>query len=170
MKQSLYLLALIAACFSISKCAFSPDYSPVPELTFTGMSKNVMNQGLYGSDSLEIYVDFKDGDGDIGLGVSQINTNIFLIDSRTDTIYDEYKIPVIPEQGANNGVEGSMIIKVFNTCCIYPRNLGGPCDTTASVINEIPINELSLGIYMIDRAGNKSNVINTTPITLRCKT
>ena len=159
----------MAICCGISACALAPNYSNIPEIEFAGLSKQSMKQGLLFADSLDIYVNFKDGDGDLGSSVTSDAENLFLIDSRTGETYGFYKVPVIPEQGANNGVEGSMIIKVYSTCCIYPENIGGSCDTTASVVNQFPINDLSLDIYILDRAGNKSNVVKTTNISLLCK-
>lgn len=165
MKQSLFLLALLAACFTISTCAITPDYSNVPELKFMGISKNTMKQGALFSDSLEVYVDFTDGDGDIGAETTNLNPNLFIIDSRTNNVYDAYKLPQIPEQGSNNGVEGTMVIKIYSVCCVYPKEENIiPCDTTS----RYPINEMNLKIYMVDRAGNKSNEVQTSDITLNC--
>jgi len=70
----------------------------------------------------------------------------------------------VPEQGASNGVEGSVQLKVYTTCCIFEDGTV-PCDTPINPTN----NEITLDIQLTDRAGNASNIITTEVITLFCE-
>jgi len=144
-------------------CVSSPQFSEVPELTYVGVSKNSMVQSNVLSDSIFLSFDFTDGDGDIGVGD---NTNFFdltIIDNRTGNVFDRFKTPFVPEQGASNGIEGSVQIKIYTTCCIFDDGTV-PCDNPLTPMN----NELTLDIQLEDRAGNLSNVITTEVITLFC--
>ena len=143
-------------------CNTSPGYSDVPELTFVGFNKNTMRQSNIDKDSITLIIDFKDGDGDIGAGEKDNNINLFIIDSRTNQNYSFFKVPAIPEKGANNGVEGKMYINLYSTCCKIPNAL--PC----SVVPGFPENKISFEVYLFDIAKNKSNVIKTPEITLLC--
>jgi len=58
-----------------------------------------------------------------------------------------------------------MYIKVNTTCCIHPNQNDG-CNSDFS---DYPIDSLIYEVYIIDRSGNKSNVIETAPITLLCE-
>jgi len=146
-------------------CADAPEYSPVPTLRFESISKDEMIQGRAMEDSLIIKLFFTDGDGDFGTATQSSESNIFIIDKRTNEIKDLFKAPEIPQQGANNGVSGTISIKVFNTCCVFPAATGiPPCERTTL----FPENDLILEIYIKDRAGNVSNTVNTEIIRLKC--
>lgn len=145
-------------------CAESPNFDIVPSIEYLRMSKSEMIQGNFFTDSIIIEVAFKDGDGDLGLNDPIRGPNVFLIDSRTNQIYSSYRIPEIPDVGANNGVEGVMYLKVYNSCCIFSSGIP-PCEIAPSE----PINELIFEIYLIDDAGNQSNTVETDVIRLLCQ-
>lgn len=122
-----------------------------------------MTQNSLNTDSIFVKFSFKDGDGDIGLEPDVFERNIFIIDNRTGDTYDAFKAPVIPEQGASKGISGEVTLRLFTTCCLFPDNIP-PCESPP----QYPTDELTLDIYIKDRAGNESNHITTTPITLFC--
>jgi hypothetical protein len=122
-----------------------------------------MRQGNLLQDSVSLFIDFTDGDGDIGSIQNDTAINFFIIDNRTNVSYGNYKLPSIPLKGANNGVEGRITINLFSTCCRFPENIP-PCEKTT----KYPKNELSFSIYIKDRAGNRSNTVKTTNIDLLC--
>jgi len=162
-KTSSFFLLLLTVSIIVYGCIQKPDFSEVPELEFVGFSKTTMNQGTVNNDSTTLIVNFTDGDGDIGFASDVFETNLTVVDNRTGNLYSNFKIPAIPEQGANNGVSGEMRILLLNTCCTFPDGIP-PCESP----EEYPTNELTFDIYMVDRAGNMSNVITTSPITLLC--
>ncbi|MFZ1749661.1 MAG: hypothetical protein WAU01_05700 [Saprospiraceae bacterium] len=151
--------------FSIASCVQPPEYSNTPTLEFRGFSKDVMRQGSIGQDSVTLVLYFTDGDGDFGSKGDDPTTNVFLLDKRTNQTFREYKAPFIPEEGAGNGISGTMSIKVLTTCCVYSQASGiPPCERSL----EFPTNDLIFDIFITDRSGNKSNVVTTTPIKLSC--
>lgn len=162
-------MRFLIICFYLvflGSCIQPPDYTDVPSLEFKGFSKSTMNQGVFEEDSVTLTLFFTDGDGDFGNSGQSMEKNIFIMDKRTDEIFREYKAPFIPLEGAGNGISGTISIKVFSTCCIFPEASGiFPCEAS----EEFPSNDLVLDVYIKDRAGNQSNTVTTTAIKLNCK-
>ncbi|MBK9734175.1 MAG: hypothetical protein IPO92_04105 [Saprospiraceae bacterium] len=146
-------------------CIKPPDYSNTPVLEFRSLSKTIMNQGVFGEDSVELVLFFTDGDGDFGSEAQSNVKNIFIKDNRTNETFREYKAPFIPTQGSTNGISGTISIRIYSTCCIFPEASGiFPCTQT----DDFPFNDLTLDIYIKDRAGNQSNTVTTSVIKLNC--
>lgn len=146
-------------------CINAPDYSDTPSLEFVSLSNLFMSQSPLNSDTTIVTLKFTDGDGDIGFNIDSPGENIFVIDDRTGEFYDRFRIPAIPEQGANNGVSGTINMVLLNTCCVFPPQDSIPsCESPA----QYPDNDLTFTIYMEDRAGNRSNEVKTPVITLQC--
>ena len=153
-----FLLSFILLTFLIISCTKPPDYPNEPEIGFVGFSKNTLQQGDGNNDSLNVVISFTDGDGDLG---DRDSLNLFVTDKRTGFLQDRFKIPFIPEQGASNGISGEISFALYTTCCIDYVNHTScqPKSTPDTLIYEI---------YIMDRAKNKSNVIETAPIYLQC--
>jgi len=141
-------------------CTNAPNFSDVPLIEFTSVSKQTMEQSFFLTDSVIVAIQFEDGDGDLGHESSDPTLNIIVIDNRTGEIFDRFKSPFIPLQGVNNGIQGEIRLKIFTTCCTMP----GGCESDDS----FPEEQLSFDIYIVDRAGNQSNTITTSEITLLC--
>jgi len=121
-----------------------------------------MEQGFFNEDSVTLVLNFTDGDGDIGGIDGDLKQNLFVFDNRLDTLADPFVLPAIPAQGVRNGVQGEIRIRLYNTCCLIP---GIPaCDSSP----DFPIDTVTYDVYMIDRAGNESNTVTTTMVTLLC--
>lgn len=144
-------------------CNDKPDYPDTPEIEFIKFSKSSMNQGAILQDSVIIELSFTDGDGDLGVESKDTTSNLFITDNRTGFLYTPFKLPIIPTAGANNGVSGTLRLKIYTTCCIFP-DLIPPCTTPPA----FPDNEINFDIYMVDRAGNESNTITTSNLSLIC--
>ena len=153
---------LVALCIG---CANPPDYPDTPQIEFVSLSKSVMQQSTFGKDTVTITFSFTDGDGD--LSFSDTTSNIFITDARDNFSKPSYRIPVIDEQGAGNGISGTISIEVPTTCCIYPINTAPPCDTSGFAPQFT--DTLAYKIQIMDRAKHLSNEIITAPITLICK-
>lgn len=156
--------AILSVC-AIESCVNSPDFGPVPTLEYVSMTNLSMNQSPLNSDTTIVSLSFTDGDGDIGFSMETSGENIFVVDNRTGEFYDRFRIPAIPEQGANNGVSGTINMVLLNTCCVFPPQDSIPACESPS---QYPDNQLTFTVYMKDRAGNLSNEVVTPPITLRC--
>ena len=154
--NKIYLYLVLAFC--IISCGPEQINDIVPQISYIGMSKNVMNQGSLNNDTTFIFLTFSDGDGDIG---GQNTENIIVIDKRNDERYGSYSLPSLPQSG--KGVNGEVTIRLFTTCCIFPEDIQ-PCETPP----QFPNNELVLEIFFRDEAGNESNHVTTDPITLLC--
>lgn len=156
MKNVLFAL-LVVFIVGFVTCIRPPDYPIIPRIEFLSLSKNTMKQGNTPNDSLRLVLLFEDGDGDIG---SNDSLNVFLIDARQANATPEpFRMPFVPEQGAKNGISGEISLLVYTTCCLPA--CGDP--------NNKAVDSLSYDVFIKDRAGNKSNVVRTPVILLRCK-
>lgn len=164
MKTQYILFFGFSLMLLVFSCVNAPDFSDTPEIEFVGLSNNSMIQNSLNTDSVFVSFSFQDGNGDFGFEPNVFDQNIFLVDNRTGDNYDAFKAPTIPEQGASKGVEGTIILRVFTTCCLFPDNIP-PCEAPEA----FPTDTISLDIFIKDRAGNVSNRVTTTPIILRCE-
>ncbi len=164
----MFRLALVLFTFIIISflgCVKPPEFSNIPEIKFISFSKNTIQQGVINpNDSILVTFSFQDGDGDIGETNDSKVVNVFVNDSRdNDTVYLPFKAPFIPLKGGSNSISGEMTLRLNSICCIYP-NGEWPCTPN----EKYPTNTTFFSIYIKDRAGNKSNVIKTPPITIQC--
>lgn len=159
------ILVVSISSLCIFSCINAPNYNDIPNLEFISFSNNTMSQAPLNSDTTIVSLSFTDGDGDLGYGMGDPGVNIFVVDNRTGEFYDRFRIPAIPEQGANNGVSGVINMVLLNTCCVFPPQDSIPACESPS---QYPTNDLTFNIYMVDRAGNKSNEVTTPIITLNC--
>lgn len=155
-RNTLYLLLSLLAL----SCIKPPDYPDEPELEFMGLSKDTMLQSSFNIDSVVVALSFTDGDGDIG---SDDSLNVFVTDLRDGFLAHKFRMPKVPAEGANNGISADLFIVLYTTCCVYD-NGDPPCIPS----NLIPTNSVQYGIYITDNSGNKSNSVETPPITLLC--
>ena len=93
-------------------------------------------------------ISYQDGDGDLGENDPNVK-NLFLQDQRNGITY-EYRIQELAPQGADIAIIGTIDI-VLNTTSITDGS------------NE---QEVTFDIYAIDRAGNSSNTITSSPLTI----
>lgn len=153
---------IFTAITTILACTKPPDYPLEPVIAFKSLSKTSLPQGNLNNDSLTIIFTYTDGDGD--LGNNDNAASVFLKDLRTGFESPTFSIPFVPEQGAGNGISGEIAVQVFTSCCIN-RTTNQICMPFA----DYPIDTLIYEIYIVDRAGNQSNVITADPILLRCE-
>ena len=147
----------------MSSCGAGSGFSDTPEITFVSISKDTLNQGSLFNDSLNLVITFRDGDGNLGTGVDGLQGNIFITDSRTGNQLTPFRLPNLPAEGAGAGIEGRITIKIYSQCCIFP-------DGTPACLNppEFPFNELTYDIQMVDDGGDRSNVVTSSAVVLRC--
>jgi hypothetical protein len=176
MKISFYplLLLLLAAPFS---CVSPPEYPDEPMLIYNtedgdGFNKNVIVQGSPGNsiDTLILTFSFTDGDGNIGNDVDSFD--IFYTDSR-DGFRDMRRLPIVPDEGTGNGIEGKIILRFpnqpFNICCTYDD--GSPsCQPHPETDNPaFDTDTFSYTLQIRDQANNWSNMIQTETVTILCE-
>lgn len=163
LKYIFYLLSILMCSALAYSCNIGPDFSDTPQITFIGISKDTMDQGSLFNDSIDLVITFRDGDGNLGTGVDGIRENIIIRDSRTGNQLTPFKIPNLPAEGAGAGIEGTITMKIYSQCCIFPD--GTPACLAPP---EFPFNELTYDIQMVDDGKDSSNVVTSTPVVLRC--
>lgn len=169
--KPLALINTFILILAVTSCTQPPDYPIEPVIEYQGMTKNTMLQGDGSEDETWVTLSFTDGDGDIGFfeeGSTTVETDLFIKDLRLDAVTEKFTIPFVPELGTTNGISGEITFRMFTTCCIFPDWVPGqpaPCDVSADYL----VDTVQYEIYIIDRAGNESNRIQTEPIYLLCQ-
>ncbi|MCF8238266.1 MAG: hypothetical protein K9I85_08940 [Saprospiraceae bacterium] len=146
----------------LTACLTAPEYPIEPHIEYLRMTKGTMVQNQLNTDSLLLTIGFTDGDGDIGLEGGGFD--LFITDTRDNVMPPAYRIPKVPEQGIGNGISGEISFIIYTTCCYFP-NGQDPCTSSTTY----PVDTLSYLVYINDRAGHQSNVIETPPILLQCQ-
>jgi len=155
----------LVVSLTIISCVNPPNYPNQPVITYEGVNKTSVYQGVPGlpKDTLAIFFSFTDGDGDLS---TQDSTDLFLFDSRFPSISSLYKIPAIPDEGTGNGIRGEITVRILSTntgiCCI---DNGFACPNNPSIATDT----FSYEIQIKDRAGNLSNKIRTETLTILCQ-
>ena len=134
------LLALIPACKK------DTSISPVPAITFDSISPN---PAIKYRDSVLIVISYIDGDGDLGIDSADVK-NLFVTDSRNQVV-NQFRIPQLAPTGSKIAIQGNIDI------VLPPQIFINDNDTTETA---------TYSIYVVDRAGNKSNTVTTKPLTI----
>ncbi len=159
MNIKLFIGLSILVIIGVWSCTSPSDFSEIPEIDFRGFSKNTLLQGRQNQDTVILQIGFKDGDGDLG---SNNVLNIEIKDLRLDnSVPFGFLIPEIPDQGAENGITGTMDIKIFSVCCFQGA-------VSCEPFPDMPEDELRFSVQITDNAGNDSNIIETDPLRLLC--
>ena len=139
-------VALLLVVLIFSSCKKDEDgLSVVPQLTFESISPTSIEE--FGG-PITFRISYQDGDGDLGENNPNVK-NLFLQDQRNGITY-EYRIQELAPQGTDIAIIGTIDI-VLNTTSITDGS------------NE---QEVTFDIYAIDRAGNSSNTITSSPLTI----
>ncbi len=99
-------------------------------------------------DKLIFTISYTDGNGDLGENSSSVK-NLFLTDSRNNVMY-KYRISQLAPDGSSIAIKGTLSVELNNT---------GITDGSNS-------QTFTYSIYVVDRAGNQSNSVSTTPVTV----
>jgi hypothetical protein len=163
MKYVLYILLTLVAL----ACTRKPKYDDTPEISFNEyLTKAYFNlpdpNSSLNKDSIIFAIDFKDGDGDLGLNEEQRADT-----SRINFIMREYKLvngswtPHIPD----GATEPTVYKEQFQL--LSPIELNGPIDGTIYNTKNffyayyLPNDTIKFTIEIIDRAGHSSNVVES---------
>jgi hypothetical protein len=168
MKANTTLLFLISALLFLGGCLAVPKYDEEPRISFNSVRKFTfinVDQGGITADSLQITINFQDGNGDIGYPTDQRNAdniNYFLTIFRQTA--GEFQEVILPPGFNYNGY----------TPLLSPTTISGPIDGTITykiVFNHSfsqAVNDtLRFRVQIKDRAGNLSNAIDTDPVIIR---
>ncbi len=177
------ILYISSVCLLMFACTGEPDFSFVPEIGFNDVRiLTVSSQGLLGitkKDSVVMRVNFQDGDGDLGFTPAELillkkttgdSLQTFVVDIYVQKNGKFLKsnpkekfggnIPIRFKQGSKAGpIEGTVDYSAtfeYNVFQGIPY-LKGKNDT------------IKFAIQIKDRALNKSNVVETTPVIIYAK-
>jgi len=131
--------------FSCEKVSTEPVFDLTPAIKLLEISHEEIKAF---DEVLTIRIEYEDGDGDLGNANNDINS-LFIKDSRLSNEDGFFVGPLAPE-GSKISIRGTLNIEVGSFFLLG----NGSQEKT------------SLTIYIIDRAGHKSNVLETDPITI----
>ena len=147
LKKSLLIPIAFLLLFA---CDNKPVFPNEPEITFVSITPPTPKQ--FSADELVVTFHYQDGDGDLGY-IGDVSDNIFVEDLRaayanSNARFSAFHFKSITPQTRKPSIQGEISIALV---------------TPQWNINEEP---LVLRIHIVDRAGNHSNVIETTPVTI----
>ena len=127
--------------------------SDIPEIEFISIAPTIIQEF---SDEITITIYYFDANGDLGENNPDVK-NMFIKDNRNEIEY-EYRIPELTPIGSNIAIQGNFDIKISGT---------GITDSSSSFPVIAHSQKVNYNIYVKDRAGNKSNTITTSSITIQ---
>ena len=137
---------ILGVCLLISSCKKDKiDKSTVPKIEFVSISPATVVEY---KDSINITISYDDYDGDIGENDPNLK-NLFVTDSRNNVTY-EYRISQLSPNGSIIHIKGNLNTIIKNT----------------AITNNANSQAVSYSVYLKDRAGNQSNVVSTSAITI----
>ena len=141
MRKLIYLLFVI----SLIACEKEDSTHFFPEIVFESISPDSVQEY---SDSIVIIISYSDRDGNLGENNPDVH-NLFIQDNRNDIEY-KYRIPELSPSGSVISIEGTFTIKINGT----------------GITDESSSQQVNYTIYVKDRAGNSSNTVSTSSITI----
>jgi hypothetical protein len=143
-----YIFIAIIVVFCITSCKKSELISTdAPEIEFVNIFPSEV---IEYQDKILITISYIDANGDLGENDPDVK-NLFVIDSRNDVMY-EYRIQQLCPDEAEITIQGELNVELKNT---------------ALVDENVSSEEVTYTIYIRDRAGNDSNTITTSAITVK---
>ncbi len=144
-KNRLLFCFSVILIFGCTKISDEPFYDLSPRIELVEVTNETVVQFI---DSIFVTILYEDGDGDLGNTDPDVNS-IFVKDSRLENA-DEYYLGPLAPAGEKISINGTLNLKLSPTFL-----LGN--GTQENMV---------LTIYLVDRAGNQSNTIETPPITV----
>ena len=118
------------------------------------MSATDVSAGV--DEQIAVQFGFSDGDGDIGYNENDSTQNIFFVDKRFDSVTLRFQFPEITEENnPEQGVKGKFQV-ALNAGFLNKR-----ADTA-----HIDFDTIVWEVYIVDQAGNRSNIVETSPLIL----
>ena len=141
MKISKYILVAIL----FLSCKKDITFTAIPNIKFEEIGPSSVYEYI---NDINITISYIDNDGDLGENNPDIY-NLFVLDNRNDIEY-KFRIPALSPSNNQISIQGNLNIKI---------NSPGITDSSNS-------QQVSYDIYLNDRAGNSSNSVTTTNITI----
>lgn len=145
-KYKLFIPLLILAISACSKQENLLPLSTVPHVQIESISKDTIIQF---KEQLKLTIKYEDGDGDLGNKDTDINS-LFIKDSRLE-FADEYYIAPLSPEGSQISITGDLNITL----------------NSAFILGNGEYEQTYFDVWMVDRVGNKSNVVRTKEIIIK---
>jgi len=139
-------LALPAILLIYSSCKKDTPISNTPTIKFVSIAPNPAQKYV---DTVKIVISYTDGDGDLGVDSPDVK-NLYVTDSRNN-VTSQFRIPQLAPTGSNIAIQGNLDI------VLSPQGFVDDSHTTETA---------TYSIYLTDRAGNKSNTVQTSALTI----
>lgn len=123
-----------------------PVISNTPTITAVTLNSSSINQ----FDDIIFTIGYTDGNGDLGEEDADINS-IFITDKRDNSIVHEFHLQPLSPVGQDITIQGNLQVHLSNVILLDQNN------TSESV---------SFDVKIVDRAGNNSNTVTTTSVTV----
>lgn len=136
---------MLTALFTLIACEDPIIRSNVPKIELLEVGPETVIQY---EDSIYMRISFHDGNGDLGENLTS-DKNLFVIDNRLGLAH-EFRISAIVPGGAEVPIQGEL---EWTIPSVYLTD----SNTTETVTYDI---------YLFDRAGNQSNTLTTSAITI----
>jgi hypothetical protein len=176
----LKLFIIGASLLAATACFKEPQYSNIPEIKFNRIEINTGEYQFLDSNSTGlVYVDFMDGDGDLGV----VYVDTLIVTDNNDTIttfaYSAKVYYIIPKyDSAKNFVVNTLSFPEIRTTNAEWKtgyfqlnfsSIFGETFLSPASMQGLTRDTINLRIWMLDRAGNKSNVIETPDFIINYK-
>jgi hypothetical protein len=142
--RKLHLLFLVSFII-LTACKKDEASSEVPSIEFSSITPTT---AIAYTDEIIITIDYRDQNGDLGENDPDVS-NCFITDSRNNVTY-EFRIPQLSPDNSTITIDGSLEVKL--------QSIG--------ISDNVETESVSFDVYVEDRAGNKSNTVTTTSITV----
>ena len=127
-------------------CEKDEVLSDVPSIEFKSIAPATAQEYI---DDIIISISYSDANGDLGENNSDIH-NLFVEDNRNNIVY-HFRIPELTPTGSDIAIQGNFNITI---------NGSGITDGSSN-------QKVNYAVYVKDRAGNNSNTITTSSITIQ---
>ncbi len=162
---NLFLFLIGSLCIILFGCVSAPDLPTTPNILSVSFNTSIA-PGVFTPetfDSLIVFVEFEDGDSDLGSVEGEPIPFVSLEDIRTGEI-DTFNLTGIEITGAQGSVQGTFRVTTNPCCC---------CGTNGGIIcfedEDLPLtDEVQFIVRLVDRAGNVSNAAMSPVLTLDC--
>ena len=138
-------LTYILIALLVIACKKEDVISDIPQIEFVSITPTTAQEYI---DDILIVISYTDANGDLGENNPDV-FNLFVSDNRNNIEY-KFRIPELSPSGSQISIEGNLNIKINGS--------GITNNSTSQLVN--------YDIYIIDRAGNSSNLITTSSITI----
>ena len=142
-----FLMVLLIASFALGCTDESVEISNSPQIEFLSISPQEV---VAYKEKVIIRIKYIDGDGDLGENNPDVK-NLIVTDSRNQVGF-QFRIPELAPRGSEIAIAGELPIEM---------------DGIPIINEQAPSEVVSFSVQITDRSGNQSNIVETSPITVR---